>query len=300
MKNVLIVCFLCMIQIVVYADSFDCINKKPSTGEDKAEEPLKIGNLSLKTSQQPAPLVGLGEHVIDKGEAQFLLFADASIGRSNYKTDVIPSVVYGITDRFSVSFNVPFAPKNKNGDHTSSGIEDIFLQLEYAFYSKNHKCSADQATIVGSVAFPTGSIKKNPQTGFGSTSFLLGLTYNHTAFDWFYFGSPGFLFTTKHDGQKFGNQFLYQLGIGRNICTPPGWIYAWMVEFTGLYSWKGIIGNNTNHDSGGNVIFVTPSLWISSERLIIQFGVGFPIVQHLFGVQSKQRLSLDFNFGWTF
>lgn len=260
---------------------------------------LKIGNFSLKTSQQPGPLLGLGEHAIEKGQIQFYLLTDAWMGKNNYKTDIVPTLIYGITDKLDFHLDIPFAPKNKEGRHTSSGIEDILVELEYAFYAKSKKYSASQATVVGNITFPTGSAKKNPKTGFSSPSFLLGLTYNYTTITWLYFGATGINLTTKHKGIKIGNQFLYQAGIGRNICTPPGWIYAWMIEFIGLYSWKDTINNSKDPNSGGNQFSIVPSLWISSEKLILQFGVGFPI-QHLYGNQFKQYLSLNFNFGWTF
>lgn len=277
-------------------------NIKAEMSDESEEKTLKVGNFSLRGSQQPGPLVGLGENIIDKGQIQFYLFANALIGNNNYRTDLIPSFLYGVTDAFSVFFNVPYTPKNKDGitKSKSSGLEDIFIQLEYAFYTKSNRVSTDQATIVSNVSFPTGSNTKNPPTGFGSPSFLLALTYNHTTINWLFFGATGIILPTKHDAFKVGNQFLYQGGVGRNICTPPGWIYAWIIEFIGQYSWKDTLNNHKDPNSGGNVFSIIPSLWISSEKLILQFGIGGPVIQHLFGNQSKQNLSLTFNFGWTF
>lgn len=275
-----------------------CLNDIKAEDNNKSNT-LKIGNFSLKESQQPGPLLGLGEHVIDKGQIQFFLLTAALTGKNNYKTEIVPTIVYGITNKLAILFETPFSPRSKEGINKSSGMEDMLLELEYAFYVKSNKYSTDQATIVSNVTFPTGSIHKNPKTGFGSPSFLLGLTYDHTTATWLYFGATGITLTTKHDSFKPGNQFLYQAGIGKNICTPPGWIYAWIVEFIGLYSWKDSVNNRKDPNSGGNQIFIIPSLWASSEKLILQLGIGSPI-QHLFGNQFKQHLFLNFNFGWTF
>lgn len=265
-----------------------------------ADPPPPIGNFALPTSQQPGPLVGFGENIIDKNQVQLFVFADAFIGKNSYATDAIPSLLWGIRDDLSFFFNVPFALRDKDRGNHSSGIEDIFAQLEYAFLIKKHSHSVDQATLVANVTFPTGSSSKNPPTGFGSTSFFIGTTFNHTGIDWFFFTSPGAVLTTttKH-GTKFGDQILYQFGLGRNIPSPTGWIFAWMVELDGLYAWKNKIKGHTDPDSGGNVIYITPSLWFSSKRLILQFGAGYPVVQHLFGHQSRKFLSFDFNFGVT-
>lgn len=280
-------------------------DEKDEKDEDKdkdedEEKPDKVGNFSLSSSQQPGPLVGLGEHVIDAGVTQFFIFADAFFGHRSYRTDIIAAYTYGIADNFAIRIEFPYSPGMKDGDHKSSGIEDIDIQLEYAFYSKSTKCWADQATIVAVTNIPTGSCEKNPPTGLGATSWLLGITYNHIEIDWFCFGALGGVLTTTGPKCKAGNQFLYQLGIGRDICTPPGWIYAWMVEMIGQYSWKSESNHRRDPNSGGNVISIIPSLWVSSETLILQLGVGYPVVQKLFGDQRKQYMSAYFNIAWTF
>lgn len=267
--------------------------------DEKDDLPLKIGNFSLPSSQQPGPLVGVGENIIGKGQTQVSLFADITAGTKNYKSDVIPSILYGITDDFSVYLNLPFAPKNKVQNNHSSGWEDIYIQIEYVYFSKQEIDNTDQATILANIAFPSGSTHKIPPTGFGSPSFTMGTTYNHTTFDWFYFGALEGILTTPYHHTQFGNQFLYEVGAGRSFWSPPGWIFAWMIEFNGVYSGKNRLDGTKDQDSGGNMIFITPSIWISSEKIIFQLGVG-PVYTHLNGNQPNQYYSIDFNFGYTF
>ena len=281
---------LFLIPSLIYAEKSD----------QKNIDPPALGNFSLSTSQQPGPLVSFGENIVDKGQVQLFLFADAFIGKNSYLTDVLPAILWGITNDFSFFFNVPFSPGNKDKDYHSSGLEDIFAQLEYAFYTKKSPHSVDQATVVANVTFPTGSSSKIPPTGFGSNSFFIGATFNHMEINWFFFTSPGAVLTTSKHGTKFGDQFLYQFGLGRYIPSPSGWIFAWLLEIDGLYSWKNKIKGTIDPNTGGNTIYITPSIWISSKRIILQFGAGYPIVQHLFGDQQKKFLSFDFNFGITF
>lgn len=289
------------VKIICLAMTFLALAPVIVFSQDQEEEkPPKIGNFSLPTSQQPGPLVGLGENIIDKGQTQFFLFADEVKAHKSYKTDVIPAILYGINDKFSVFANVPFSPGNKQDHHHSSGLEDVFIQLEYAYYNKEKKDFTDQATIVGNVTFPTGSTHDVPPTGFGSPSVFLGTTYNHTGINWFYFGAAGAVLTTSYHSTKFGNQYFYELGFGRDFWTPPGWIFAWMFEVDGQYSEKNKLDGDLDQNSGGHTIYATPSFWISNEKLIIQFGIGLPITQHLFGKQPKQYYTIDFNFGWTF
>lgn len=264
------------------------------------ETQVKEGNFSLPLSQQPGPLVGFGENIIEKGKTQFFMFADEYKRKNGYSIDVIPSIVYGIRDDLSLFINLPIAPRYKASGHHSAGLEDAFVQLEYAFYTAIQKSTTDQATIVANVTFPTGSFRKEPPTGAGSPSFFLGTTYSHMGRDWFSFGSLGTIQTTSRGNNKTGNQYLYQTGFGRNIASLHGWIFAWMVEFDGLYTSKtrvrGIIDNN----SGGNVVYLTPSLWASSEHVIIQLGAGGILTQHLFGNQSRYTHQIVCNLGWTF
>ncbi len=271
------------------------------SAEEKTEQaPPKIGNFALPTSQQPWGLFAFGGNVIDKGEVQTYFFADEFIGKNRVVIDLIPSVLFGVTDNFSIFFNFPFTPLLEDGRERSSGLEDFFIQLEYAFYNKSTSTYSDQATLVGNITVPTGSIKKDPPTGFGSPSLFLGGTYTRMKVDWFVFTAQGAILTGSDHGTKFGDQFLYQFGVGRNIPSPAGWIYAWMFEIDGQYSKKNRIDGEIDPNSGGNVIYATPSLWISSKEMLLQFGVSFPINQNLFGKQRKIDYALNFNFAWSF
>lgn len=149
--------------------------KEPSEEKkNKKEEevkPLKLGNLSLSSSQQPGPLVGFGENVIDKGQTQFYLFADQYKREKGYFIDVMPGVLYAFTDNCSIFVNLPVAPRYKERKDRSEGLEDAFIQLEYAYYNQSERTYTEQATIVANVTFPTGLASKKPETGYGSPSF---------------------------------------------------------------------------------------------------------------------------------
>lgn len=271
------------------------------TNETKQEAPPNIGNFALPSSQQPGPLISFGENIIDKGQIQTFLFADKFKGVRKQAVDIIPSILFGITDDLSVFFNVPIAASYKDDEKHSSGLEDMFLQLEQAFYTQKTADFVDQATFVGNVTLPTGSTKKQPPTGFGAPSIFLGGTFNRTYTDWFGFTSHGAVLTTSHNSTKFGNEFLYQCGVGRNILNIDSkWTLAWMIEADGQFSQKDKINGMTNPNSGGNTVYITPSLWISSKSLIVQVGFGLPATQHLFGNQKKNKYLLAINFGRTF
>lgn len=293
--------YLFLIAIFFPTMALICEEEAEKQDEKKEEEkPPRIGNFSLPTSQQPAALVGFGGNIIDKGEVQLYFFADGFFGKQKILSDLIPSVLFGITDTWSIYFNFPYAPVLKDGRKRSSGPEDFFIQLEYAFYNKSRALYQDQATVVANITAPTGSVKKNPPTGFGSPSLFLGGTFYRTYVHWFFFTADGAILTTADNRYKAGDQFLYQMGFGKNFDSPEDWIYAWMVEITGQYYQKNRVKGKLDPNTGGNIILATPSLWISNKNMLLQLGVSLPINQRLFGRQHKIDAGVNLNFAWSF
>lgn len=292
--------FLLTLAFMLFSIPFQLNGKEEDDTKKEEEKPPAIGNFALPTSQQPAALFGFGGNIIDKGEIQTYLFYDDFEGKCKALIEPIPSVQYGITDAFSVALIYPFAALSQDGPDRSSGLEDFLLQFEYAYYTKGTSRYVDQATILWSFTFPTGSVYKNPPTGLGAPALFIGGTYYRTWIDWFIFTDQGVLLTTSHRGTKFGNQFLYQFGIGKNIPSPKGYIYAWMVELDGQYGEKNRIFGKIDPNSGGNVIYVTPSIWVSSRTFLVQLGFSFPVHRHLFGKQRKFNYALNFNCAWSF
>ncbi len=267
----------------------------------EGEEPhCGLGNFALPASQEPGPLISFGENLIERNQVQIFLFSDAYLGQKKHSIDVVAEILYGITDDFSVFFNVPVAVSYRDGASHSAGFEDLFLQFEYAIFSRQSSCSSDQVTLVANASFPTGSRRKDPPTGFGAMAFFLGTTYNRTWVDWFCFTSYGAEFTTAHNRSRSGNEYLYQFGFGRNITNTKDWILAWLVEIDGAYLEHDRDKGKIDPDSGGNVIYVTPSFWASSKDWILQFGLGYAVQQNLFGDQRRAGYLVALNLGRTF
>jgi len=272
-----------------------------TTTTAKTEELPKIGNFAVPFSQQLGPLLSFGQNMIGKNQTQISLFADDFVGTEKHSADINPTILYQITDNLSVFFNFPIAASYRQDNQHSSGLEDTLLQFEYAFYSKQNSRFSDQATVVTNVSFPAGSAQKQPATGFGSSTFFLGATFSRTSVEWFGFTSDGIIQTTSHNGLKFGDEFLYQFGVGRNISSVTSkYLFAGLVEINGQYTQRSTIDGVTDPDSGGNVIYITPSLWLSTQKLIVQLGAGFPVVQNLFGEQRGNHYLLVGSLTWTF
>ena len=272
----------------------------PPNGDLK-EETLKIGILSFPTSQQPTPLISFGQNLLEAHQTQARLITNEVRGAHQYSINLVPSVLYAFTNETSILISAPFDVRNRVDNHHSSGGGDLIIEGEYAFYTKPPRDYYYQGTVLANISIPTGSTHKNPNTGVGSNTIFIGETFSRNSIDWLSFASLGSILTTTSHRTKLGNQFLYQCGIGRRIYNNEDWLFAWMIEFTGTFAWRNRINGLIDHNSGGNTILCTPSLWISSSKsLIIQIGGGFPVLQNPFGHQNNLHYLLECTTAWTF
>ncbi len=258
--------------------------------------------MALPSSQQPGALVAIGQYIFDKGDKILYVYGYDFVGVRKHFTSTSQFYVYAISDKSSILAGIPYAIDFKDQDTRSSGFQDAFVQYEYAFFaSPSNKEFIDTASIVANVNLPTGSATKEPPTGFGSANYFLGMTYLRLYTDWLVFGSYGITKTTKHHGIKFGNEYFYQGGFGKNICyVASEWIFSWMIEFDGQFSEKDVFLQELIQDSGGNIIYATPSIWFSTQKLVFQFGVGVPVVQRWNGQQTKHKYLIAADFAWKF
>jgi len=260
----------------------------------------EVGNFSLPLSQQIGPLISFGQNIIQADALQLTLVGNELMDVNERFIDIIPGILWGVTDTFSIYFTVSTAPHYRQNTSRSRGIEDITLQLEYAVFSKDYSCANDMVTLVANASFPTGSSSKNPPTGSGSMSFFLGTTYARLWSDWYLFTSYGVELPTKHDKDKVGNQYLYQAGAGYNIATGKGWLVDGLLEVDGNFSGKNMVQGVYDPNSGGNVIYVTPSIYASTTHWIFQLGFGFVVQQHWFGIQNQNKYLWSANIDYTF
>ncbi|HEX2977653.1 MAG TPA: hypothetical protein VHO47_00820 [Candidatus Babeliales bacterium] len=271
-----------------------------SYGKIEEVHQLPHGNYALPTSQQPGPLFSFGQNIVDKKDVQAYLFVDYFRGKNICIDQYTPSIFYGISDNSTILLALPAFSKLKNGLQQATGAGDFFAQIEYAYYKRDSLYDGSQSTIVASLTFPTGSIKKQPPTGLGATSFFLGATASYMDFDWYYFASLGATLPTSPS--PFKNIYFYQLGVSRNIYYKTNqWILNALLEIDGIYTDHQLgVNGATAKNSGGHTLFIGPSIWFSTQRLIIQAGFSFPLAQVLFGDQNKIDFQFSVNIGWKF
>lgn len=279
--------------------------------------PPSIGNFSLSTSQQPGPFFSFGQNIIDKN--QFIASNNPSYtySKSQSISEETPSFLYGINDNASVLFTIPIALSYQTGKKTISGIGDLVVDLEYAFYNYDNKKYSDQATIIFSPTLPTGNLsevskrfypdirvsgfsRKNAPSSFNAVSYFIGSTYARTFTDWYGFLAPGVLFIEKYKSLQQGTQYYYNIGLGRTIkAVENRYIFSGLVELNGEFSGRTKLATAAVPNTGGNIIYATPSLWFSTPRMVLQIGLALPINQSWNGDQSNISYYTGALLSWT-
>lgn len=296
-------CF--MVKIILI---FSCSSLTFAANDEQAVDdgesigtPPVIGNFALDNSQQPSPLISFGQTIIDRNQVQLYLQTISPYHTGGAFANANVTLAYGISDSTALTFNYPLRSSPALKSLYSIQLLDISLQLEHAFYTSGNSKLQDQATIVGAITLPTHESRSiDAIVGYGVPSYFLGTTFNRTYVDWLVFTSPGVLITTTSNHIRIGSQILYQAGVGHNILyVSDESILFGLVEFDGQYAEKNVFYGYANHDSGGNVIFLTPSVSFSTPHTITQVGVGFPVVQNLNGNQIATDYFVAATFTWT-
>ncbi|MBI2785770.1 MAG: hypothetical protein HYX60_05465 [Legionella longbeachae] len=282
-----------------------------------ANEPPTLGNYALATSQQPGPFFSFGQNIIDKNQLIVSFNPSYLYSQTQQITEGNPSILYGITESASLLLTLPFALSYKNGNQNLSGMGDLGIDLEYAFYNYENSKYSDQATFIFSSTFPisnldeiskklnpntriSGFSRKNAPTSFNTSTYFLGATYSRALIDWYAFVAPGILFIKKYDSIQQGTQYYYNVGIGHNIkSVEKKYILFGLLELNGQYSDKTKFASYFVPNTGGNIIYATPSIWFSTSKIVVQFGISLPINQYWYGNQSNVSYYASSIITWT-
>lgn len=259
------------------------------------------GNFALPGPQEPGPLLSFGQTLIGRNKVQLSVDTYSPYSLGGAFDNLNAGLIYGFTDTTSLFFNYPIRNNPETRSHRATSLKDVSIQLEHSIYSSGTRYFQEQGTIVGAVSLPSQNAEsKSTGLSFGQPSYFIGATWNRTYVDWMYFASPGFIYTTEGDGIQLGSQYLYQAGLGRALLSVPNQsILFGLLEMNGQYTEKNSFRGRSNPNSGGDIITLTPSLWLSSPWFIVQVGVGFPVLQQLNGNQTNMNYYIASNISWT-
>lgn len=298
-------------QIIIYLLFMSChyVVGQEETIVKESRVQIKEGNFALKSSQQPGPLVSFGQNMLDKGDNQFFTFVDNLVGDGKEFVVVIPTYLHGFRDNFSLYVQLPVLAQYQNNEIRLGGLQDLLVQLEWAFYDNVQFKTTKQisAVVNGTIPIVSGSQTTvsnfGPKTydSYGSPTVFLGFTADYFSTTWYTFISGGTKLSATRDDVTPGKQYLYQCGLSRNICAKADkYIFNITVEFNGTYREKEESHGMVNQNSGGNQILLGPSIWFSTPHFSFQAGISGVIYQHLYGIQNKDKYFASVEIGYKF
>lgn len=284
--------------------------------DSKANSPPNTGNFALAPAQQPIPFFSFGQNIVDKNQLSISYNPSYLYSRTQQIIQGTPSVLYGLTNSASVLITIPYALSYTNGHQNLAGMGDVAVDWEYAFFNHENSYYSEQATVIFSNTFPIGTAKGNRQkdlsmriSGFSrknapssldAFSYFVGATYARTLTDWYGYIAPGALFIDKKNSIQLGTQYYYNLGIGHHInSVEQQYLVFGLVEISGQYSDKTQLASHTVPNTGGSIVYATPSLWFSTPKFGVQIGISLPLIQSWYGNQSNISYYASSILTWT-
>jgi hypothetical protein len=276
-------------QLTIQAIRFPCPYEAQARAAEIAKKPEFKNFL-------PAifPMFSLGNRMMPKGRFAALERYIYQKNENSSASILVPTVRYGITDKLTIRWHLPIFIDRTVGKKSSDGTSNLVGVIEYSLFKHRVKETNReyQFNLIAGMDFKTETHDAKPSVGYGGTSFLVGTTGSSLSKKWYTFYSLAGAFSTTHNKQHPGSQFFYEIGAGYTIKHSILHNLCVLLEMDGILSDKDKLAQTANPNSGGNIIYLGPSIEYRYWTFLGAVGIQFPIVQHLNGNQDKR----DFRF----
>ena len=209
----------------------------------------------------------------------------------------------------------------------TEGVGDLTLFGQYRFYGQD---AGLQASLLTGIKTPTGETGERDeqdelfeaefQPGSGSWDPMLGLALSQAQGRWSVDGNV--LYTMATEGTQhtdLGDRFHYNGAVTFRLTggdtetshkaamnhshhgqshkhdhalSPKGLVVDAVLELNGEWQAKQTISGETDPNSGGNVVYLSPGMRIASNRWSAFATIGIPIINDLNGLQSEPTYRL--------
>jgi hypothetical protein len=191
-----------------------------------------------------------------------------------------------------------FGIKAPTGDDDEEGFESV-----YHYLTKEREPYVPHEDEEGGHEHEGLRVESHLQPGSGSWDGFAGLTLQRPAGPFTLNSSLIYTITTQgSQNTELGDIFAYSLALSYGTgdrftpCAGCGWNL--FLELNGEWQDEENRHDVDNPDSGGNVVFLTPGVRLAGAAgWNIVAGVGFPVAEHLNGIQVEpdMRLTAGFN-----
>jgi len=224
------------------------------------------------------------------------------------------TVVYGFTEKTSMSLTIPFL--NKELDATTDGIRtsrgdaglgDLLLLGKYRLYTRDYPTATSRFSVVAGTDLPTGQsgdadargkLPRDLQLGSGSTDPVVGTAYTWQSLDDEWDASLTYTFNTTANKFAFGDVLTYTVAYQRRVwpfTLPERGLYAqWNVVLETNGQWEQQAKNHGSRvdNSGGHLLFLSPGVQVATKHFVIESSIQLPVLQNLNGNQVEPDFTL--------
>ncbi len=261
-----------------------------------------IINMTFNSVFAHEPIFGFGSHTIYKGGFGLEMEIEKEKDFVLHK-----EIIYGITEDLAVTLALSYVLDRKLDaegiEKSSSGLSDTSLRVKYRFWRRDRPGIQDSAAFIIGIKFPMGDADKSPRLGSGSTDFLFGLAAARESLLWYYFGDIRYRLNTRESsGLKVGDRFFADVAMGIRP-WPAKYLKPDLVVLVEL-NWETSMRNEFDgldvKDSGGNLLFISPSFFLTYRNWAVKGGVQIPLYQNLYGNQPGEdyrfKLAVEIHF----
>jgi hypothetical protein len=216
---------------------------------------------------------------------------------------------YGLSENLTLGLTLPWVerkdvrvPENTDAgaeisyDGDSTGLGDLKVFGLWRFFRE--AATTSHAGLLFGLSMPTGkdndtdlngeTFEQEFQTGSGSWDPFLGVAYTRG------FGRIGLdlsaTYTLVNEGSQstdLGDYFAYNAGLAYALTPDAPLRWTAVLELNGLWRDKQVIGSETDPNSGGKWLELTPGITLSGKSWSTFANAGFPLVNDPNGDQDK-------------
>lgn len=248
---------------------------------------------------------------------------DDPSGADRDRTEVAAVSVlgYGVTGRWALFGEIPYrdidldmTTGGQRVSRSTSGFGDVSLFTRYTVYQHDRPRRTFRVAPFGGVKAPTGKdderdtwgrLPAAAQAGSGSWDYFGGIVMSHQTLRYQFDGQLAYRANTEANGFEAGDVFRldgslqYRLYPARLVGGAPAFFYG-VIEANLVHQGKDRVAGNTDPDSGGTRLFLTPGIQYVGRRWILEGAVQLPVIQDLNGTALETdyilRAGVRFNF----
>ena len=224
-----------------------------------------------------------------------------SIGREFNTNSLVSVVAYGVSAKLALFGVLPYTNKELRvaggPKRSNSGIGDTTLFGRYTLHQRDWPGRTLRVGGVAGIKAPTGDDDESDglgrlpaglQSGTGSWDAFVAGVVSYQRLDFGVDAQLSYRANTQANNFEAGDQiqldasYQHRLWPGDISSDTRGFLYG-VLEFNIIYRDNNKLAGQTDPDSGGTTVFITPGIQYAAKKVILEAAAQLPVVQNLNG-----------------